>query len=201
MRGCLSVLSGIFALLLFMSVVYAGCSRFLKSNDAYERGVATAIEDPVVEETLGAPVEESWFYNGSIEGDGMTTRGQWSVRLRGAADAGTLTITGLKTAGAWRVVAMALKADGAFYVYAPGRGFVKTQGPGRDGGPPDILSMDDPTDLPPGTTTSGTTSSTIVIDSTTGTLPPAALEQLRQLPPEARAMLPPEIQEQLDAAE
>ncbi|WP_412069756.1 hypothetical protein [Rubrivirga sp. IMCC43871] len=124
---------------LFMAVVWAGCSTFLKANDAYERGLATALVDPVVEKTLGAPVRESWFINGSVENDGMRTEGAWVVRLRGTEHSGTLHIRGYKTDGAWRVVAMSLVVGDEQFGYVPGRGFSDPSPGGYSDGPPDIL--------------------------------------------------------------
>ena len=139
MRGALSVLTGLVGLALFMAVVWAGCSTFLKNNGAYERGVATALIDPVVAKALGAPVRESWFLNGSIEGDGMTTRGSWLVRLRGERAGGTLRIAGYKADGDWRVVSMALDAEDVRYVFVPGVGFRAPAEGSAVEGPPDIL--------------------------------------------------------------
>ena len=139
MRGALSVLTGLVGVALFMALVWAGCSTFLTNNGAYERGVASALADPVVEKALGAPVRESWFINGSIEGDGMTSRGTWLVRLKGERSGGTLRVVGYKTDGDWRVVSMALDADGVRYVYVPGTGFRAPAEGSAVEGPPDIL--------------------------------------------------------------
>ncbi|PAP80605.1 hypothetical protein B1759_04285 [Rubrivirga sp. SAORIC476] len=125
MRNVLGVLMAIVGFALFMSVIWAGCGAFLKNNEAYERGLATALADPLVQETLGGPVRESWFLNGAIEGDGGTTRGSWSTRLRGEAASGTLYIVGFKQNGRWGVVGMSLTAAGATYTYRAGQGFVR----------------------------------------------------------------------------
>ncbi|WP_412060932.1 cytochrome c oxidase assembly factor Coa1 family protein [Rubrivirga sp. IMCC45206] len=139
MRPVSSVLALLVGVGLFMAAVWAGCSTVLKANDAYERGLATALADPVVEKTLGAPVRESWFINGSIEGDGMRTEGAWSTRIRGTEHSGTLHIRGYKTHGQWRVVAMSLVARDERFGYVPGQGF-RDPTPGSYGdGPPDIL--------------------------------------------------------------
>ena len=140
MRTVPALLASLLGIGLFMALVWAGCSTFLKSNEAYERGVEAAVADPVVEKALGAPVRESWFLNGSVEGDGMTWNGSWLVRLRGERASGTLRIAGYKTGGDWRVVAMALDADGVRYFYVPGVGFrAPAQGSAVDG-PSDILA-------------------------------------------------------------
>lgn len=139
MRHVPTALALFFGIALFMAVVWAGCSTFLKANDAYERGLATALVDPVVQKTLGAPVRESWFINGSIESDGMRTLGAWVVRLRGTEHSGTLHIRGYKTDGAWRVVAMSLVARDERFGYVVGQGFRDPTPGGVGDGPPDIL--------------------------------------------------------------
>lgn len=132
------LLGALLSFVLFMGVVWAGCSTFLKNNRAYERGVETALKDSIVAEALGAPVEEGWFLNGTVEGDGIESRGVWRVRLVGADRSGTLQITGLKRGGDWRVVAMSLKVDEGFYTYVSGKGFAEDDGD-EGTGPPDIL--------------------------------------------------------------
>jgi hypothetical protein len=142
MQRGLTILSALVGIALFASIVWAGCSSFLKNNDAYERGVAAALADPTVQQALGAPVTESWFINGTIESDAMTTRGAWVVRLRGANRSGTLRIAGLKRADLWGVAAMQLEVDEAQYAYIPQSGFREIKG--AEAGPIDILSPPEP---------------------------------------------------------
>lgn len=123
MRNALSALALLVGIALFMAVTWAGCGAFLKNNEAYERGLATALADPTVHKVLGAPVEESWFLNGSIESDGGRARGSWSTRVRGQTGAGTLYIAGAKREGRWGVVALTLTVDGTTYTYTRGQGF------------------------------------------------------------------------------
>ncbi len=125
MRNLLLVLTALVGFALFMSVVWAGCSAFLKNNEAYDRGLATALADPAVQEALGAPVRESWFINGIVESDGAISRGSWITRVRGENASGTLTIGGFKRAGRWGVVSLALEVGDATYVYRKGAGFVR----------------------------------------------------------------------------
>lgn len=125
MRKLIGVLSALVGFAAFMSAVWVGCGAFLKNNDAYERGLETALNDPTVTDLLGAPVVESWFLNGSIEGGGGESRGVWSTRLRGTERSGTLNIVGFKRGGAWGVVSMRLSVGEAFYAYLPGQGFVR----------------------------------------------------------------------------
>ncbi len=124
-RNLLLALVALVGFALFMGAVWAGCSTFLKNSEAYDRGLATALADPTVQEVLGAPVRESWFINGVIESDGAVSRGSWITRVRGEAASGTLTIGGLKRAGRWGVISLALEVGGATYVYREGVGFVR----------------------------------------------------------------------------
>ena len=123
---------------LFIAATWAGCSAYLKNNEAYERGVAVALEDPVLQAALGAPVEEGWFLNGSIQGGGGTSRGAWSVRLRGADGGGTLYVQGAKASGEWRVVGLSAEVGGERYDYVPERGFVRAKPDTHGPGPRDI---------------------------------------------------------------
>lgn len=123
MRNVLLALTALLGVALFMSAVWAGCSAFLKNNEAYDRGLATALADPTVQQALGAPVRESWFINGVIESDGALRRGSWITRVRGASRSGTLTIGGLKRAGRWGVVSLTLTVGDAAYTYRKGAGF------------------------------------------------------------------------------
>ena len=125
MRKLLGILTALVGFAAFMSVVWVGCGTFLKNNDAYERGLATALEDPTVNDLLGAPVVESWFINGSVESGGGQAQGSWSTRIRGSERSGTLHIAGYKRGGGWGVVSMRLSADGETYMYLPGQGFVQ----------------------------------------------------------------------------
>lgn len=111
-------------LALFMSVVWAGCSAFLKNNEAYERGLATALADSTVNALLGAPVTEGWFLNGTIESEGGGTRGDWTTRLRGDVTSGTLGIVGAKRGDRWGVTSLTLWANDLTYSYVPGQGFL-----------------------------------------------------------------------------
>lgn len=123
---------------LLIAISWVGCSAFLKNNDAYERGLATTLADPVLEDALGAPLEEGWFINGTVEGDGMTTHGVWLVRIRGTEETGTLRIAGVKSSGLWRVVQLSVEADDVRYDYVPEQGFREAK-PGTAGaGPRDI---------------------------------------------------------------
>lgn len=126
MRNLLLVLMALVGFALFMSVVWAGCSAFLKDNEAYDRGLATALADPTIQEVLGAPVRESWFLNGIVESDGATSRGSWTTRLRGENASGTLTVGGFQSAGRWGVVRLSLDVGGVTYVYRQGAGFEPT---------------------------------------------------------------------------
>lgn len=138
MRRASTVLFFALGLVLFMGAIWIGCGAFLKHNDAYERGLSTALSDPVLQEALGAPVEESWFLNGSIEGDGVRSQGVWLVRLRGTEATATLRIAGIKASGEWRVVALTAEVGADTYDYVPGQSFQKAK-PGAAGpGPRDI---------------------------------------------------------------
>ncbi len=129
MRVLGGILLALLGLGLFMGVVWAGCSTFLKSNGPYEEAVKIARMDPAVMEALGAPVEEGWFLNGEIESDGMDSRATYLTRLHGSRDRGTLRIRGYRDS-AWRIVGMTLETgDGARLDYAPGRGFRRRGAP------------------------------------------------------------------------
>jgi hypothetical protein len=138
MRRTLAVLAALAGFVLFLALIWTGCGAFLKNNDAYARGLAAALADPVVNEALGAPVREGWFLNGVIEGDGSVSRGVWHVRLRGAERAGTLRIAGLKRDGRWGVGEMGLTVGETPYRYVPQQGFAPV--PPAWSGPPDILA-------------------------------------------------------------
>lgn len=138
MRTASAILAFVIGLALFMGVIWVGCSSFLKNNSAYERGVETALTDPTVAKALGGSVEEGWFLNGSIEGDGMVSHGVWLVRIKGAERSGTLRIAGIKSGGEWSVVNLSLEAADVTYAYLPGQGFREVASSGV--GPRDILS-------------------------------------------------------------
>ena len=138
MRVALPLLLAVVGLALFMSVVWAGCGAFLKNNDAYRRGLAAALADPVVADALGAPVRESWFLNGAVEGDGSVSRGSWQVRLRGAKRSGTLRIAAVEQDGIWGVMGMGLRAGDDRYQYVPAQGFAPVTP--ATAGPPDLLA-------------------------------------------------------------
>ncbi|MEO0560055.1 MAG: cytochrome c oxidase assembly factor Coa1 family protein [Bacteroidota bacterium] len=125
MRNLLGILTALVGFAAFMSIVWVGCGTFLKNNEAYERGLATALDDPTVNELLGPPVAESWFLNGSVESGGGQAHGSWSTRIRGSERSGTLYITGYKQGGAWGVVSMRLSVSGESYDYLPSQGFVR----------------------------------------------------------------------------
>jgi len=138
MGKLLGVLTALIGFAAFMSVIWVGCGTFLKNNDAYDRGLETALADSTVNDLLGAPVAESWFLNGSIESGSGQSNGAWSTRLRGTERSGTLNIVGYNRGGGWGVVSMSLTVKGETYVYQPGRGFLRVS---TDGTPDfDILS-------------------------------------------------------------
>jgi hypothetical protein len=139
MRTLLGILAAVAGFALFLSVVWAGCGAFLKTNDAYRRGVEAALTDPVVRQALGAPVREGWFLNGTIEGDGSVSRGVWHVRLRGVDRSGALRIAAVERDDRWGVVDMSLRAADQTYRYQPRRGFAAVAP--ADAGPPDILAV------------------------------------------------------------
>ena len=128
MRKLIGVLTTLLGFAAFMSAIWVGCGTFLKNNEAYERGLATALDDPTVNDLLGPPVQESWFINGAVESGGGQSEGSWSTRIRGAERSGTLHIAGYKRSGAWGVVSMRLSVGDENYVYLPNQGFVRESG-------------------------------------------------------------------------
>jgi len=123
MRVLLVSVAGLLVLVLGMAAVWAGCSTFLKDNQAYERGLETALADSTVQTLLGAPVREGWFINGTIEGTGPLSRGSWTTRLRGSDRSGTLLIGGFKRESQWGVISLTLEVDDTVYTFRPGLGF------------------------------------------------------------------------------
>lgn len=99
----------LFAGLIILSAVWL--FGLTKSSDAYKIAVARAKAHPVVEQTLGTPIEEGWFAQGSIEITGPSGKANLSIPLSGPLGEGTLYVVATKSAGQWTFSTLFLTVD------------------------------------------------------------------------------------------
>jgi hypothetical protein len=74
----------------------------MRSSDAYTQAVARASASPVVQEALGTPIREAFFFAGKITLNGASGKAQLSIPLEGPKGEGTLHVDATKTAGEWK---------------------------------------------------------------------------------------------------
>lgn len=134
--GCsVAILVLCFVIALVAGLV-VGLPALMKSNDAYQEGLARAQADPRVREILGEPVVDGWMPTGSVNTNGDTGSVSLSVGIRGPKGSGTLHIEATKSAGVWTYQVLGVRlSEGSEIKYIDLRGgqlgFATPRNPGR----------------------------------------------------------------------
>ena len=74
----------------------------MKSSDAYKEAVARAKADPLVQETIGTPIEEGLFISGNIKVNGQSGQAKLSVPIVGPSGKATILAVAAKSRGEWK---------------------------------------------------------------------------------------------------
>jgi hypothetical protein len=96
--GCLGTLvlfAGFIASIMFVAF------GVMKSSDAYKDAVARARAHPLVQESIGSPIEEGMFVTGNIHVSGASGDAGLSIPLSGPKGEATLFVEARKSAGRW----------------------------------------------------------------------------------------------------
>ena len=96
--GCLSTLILFAACIALILYLVAGIT---KSSDAYKKAVVIAKAHPVVQESIGTPIEEGFFTSGSINISGPTGQADLAIPVSGPDGKATLHVVAAKSAGQW----------------------------------------------------------------------------------------------------
>ncbi|MEY4387080.1 MAG: hypothetical protein RLY20_2363 [Verrucomicrobiota bacterium] len=73
----------------------------MKSSDAYQIPVATAVADRRVQAALGQPIKPSFFLSGSVHINGTKGDADLSIPISGPNGKGTIYAVGTQAAGQW----------------------------------------------------------------------------------------------------
>lgn len=106
--GCGGIVAVIVA---FVAVILMIIMGSIKTSDAFKMALATAAQDPRVQEKLGSPIEAGWFISGNIEVSGATGKANLSIPIHGPRGKGKLYADGTKAAGQWRFSTLAVEAE------------------------------------------------------------------------------------------
>lgn len=106
--GCLVPIAGC---CVFFGVVGTTVGVSLKSAEPYQEGLARARGNAQVIEALGEPINEGWMPSGSIGVNGAGGHADVSVGLSGPKGSGTLYVSAIKQAGAWKYNEVVVELD------------------------------------------------------------------------------------------
>lgn len=84
-------------LFLVITVVFGA----MKSSPPYKESVAKAMADPKVQEALGTPVNDGWFFTGNINISNQSGSAILDVPLHGSKGKGSLHVEGSRSGGVW----------------------------------------------------------------------------------------------------
>ncbi|MDO8969959.1 MAG: cytochrome c oxidase assembly factor Coa1 family protein [Saprospiraceae bacterium] len=85
-----------------------GIMSLIKSSDAYQLGLKTALASPTAQEVLGTPIQDGMFVSGSVSGEGATGTADLGVSLSGSSHSGNLQIVATKKGDTWQLDSLTL---------------------------------------------------------------------------------------------
>jgi hypothetical protein len=91
----------------------------LRSSEAYQMALATAQNDPTVQQVLGTPIKDGVFVSGSVEDNGSTGSAELEIPVNGPNQSGTLYVSAVKEEDTWRLTSLRLEAGGEQYQLLP----------------------------------------------------------------------------------
>jgi hypothetical protein len=102
-----------FALIVaFVAFFAALLLKTMRSSDAYQVAVSTAVHDSAVLAELGAPVEPGWYMTGQIKVSEAEGHANLAIPVSGSRSSGTLQVVADKVAGKWTFQALSLRVKG-----------------------------------------------------------------------------------------
>jgi len=89
------------------AAVFAGgtmgaVSAAVRSSEVYDYAMGQALNDPMVIQALGEPVEAGWLIQGSLTTNGPSGEASLAIPLKGSHGSGTLHLMATRTGGEWR---------------------------------------------------------------------------------------------------
>jgi hypothetical protein len=117
--GIFLVVGIIVACIVSVAALVIGVFLMVNSSGAYQLAMETAQENETVNEVLGSPITSGLFTTGSVSDNGSDGSADLSIPVSGSKQSGTLIVTAIKEAGAWRITTMTLDADGKQYPIIP----------------------------------------------------------------------------------
>lgn len=95
----------------FLAMIFFFVFGLMKSSDPYKEALAMAKAHPIVQETLGTPIEAGLFTMGNISTSGPSGEADLSIPISGPYGGGTLFVTAEKAAGKWTYSALILELE------------------------------------------------------------------------------------------
>lgn len=74
----------------------------LKSSDAYQGALTRLKASPAVQEALGVPVQEAWYFTGNIHLTDSSGHADLVIPLSGPRGKASASVLATKSAGVWR---------------------------------------------------------------------------------------------------
>lgn len=96
----------------FMALFAALLLKTMRSSDAYQVAVSTAVHDSAVVAALGAPVEPGWYMTGQIQVSEAEGHANLTIPISGSRSSGALQVVADKAAGKWTFQTLTVRVEG-----------------------------------------------------------------------------------------
>lgn len=113
------VIASILGVLACVALAFFGIMSLIKSSEAYQLAVKTAMNHPTVQEILGTPISEGLIASGSVSDSGSSGSASLNIPLSGSTQSGTLYAQVDKENNIWKLIELYLEAGGKEYMLIP----------------------------------------------------------------------------------
>lgn len=80
----------------------------MKGSEAYALAIDAVRQSPAANEALGAPIEDGFFPQGSIQTSGSSGQAEMAIGVSGTKGSGTLHMRAVKERGEWSLTLLIL---------------------------------------------------------------------------------------------
>jgi hypothetical protein len=107
--GCLTLIV-VFAL--FIGGVFFAFSKIMKRSDVYVQAIELVSQNEECIQAMGEPIEDGWFFSGSIHVSGPSGRAELAIPVSGPKGEGTIYVKAFKEAGKWHFKILEVQIKG-----------------------------------------------------------------------------------------
>ena len=115
-RGIIGCLSSIVILICCGGIsagVAFGILSGIKNSDAYQLALSTVQNNPQAQAVLGTPIEDGFFFTGSIETSGASGSASFAMPVSGPDGSGSVQVSAVRSAGTWELTFLTLTVEGS----------------------------------------------------------------------------------------